>query len=82
MKKQPINPFTRISTNPPPAPWALVALATLALWLAPRLSAGEIEITILHTNDIHQHIEPLPRIAGYVAAHKADHPHTVFVDAG
>jgi hypothetical protein len=46
------------------------------------LHAGEVEITILHTNDLHQHIEPLPRIAGYVAQYKREHANTVFIDAG
>ena len=46
------------------------------------LSAEEVEITILHTNDLHQHLEPLPGIAGYVADYKKQNPHTVFTDAG
>jgi 5'-nucleotidase len=44
--------------------------------------AGEVQITILHTNDLHQHVEPLPRIAGYVTAYRSKHPNTVFIDAG
>ncbi|MBT7166014.1 MAG: hypothetical protein HN904_24750, partial [Victivallales bacterium] len=39
-------------------------------------------ITILHTNDLHQALDRLPGIAGYVAQYKAKNPDTVFVDAG
>ena len=46
------------------------------------LLAKEVEITILHTNDLHQSLERLPRLAGYVAQYKSQHPHSVFVDAG
>ncbi|MBL7222657.1 MAG: bifunctional metallophosphatase/5'-nucleotidase [Candidatus Brocadiae bacterium] len=58
---------------------SLAAAILLAAW---PLLAGEVAITILHTNDIHQHLAPLPRIAGYVANYRAQHPNTVFVDAG
>ncbi len=63
-------------------PAARFLLALCSLWIVNDLSAEEVEITILHTNDIHQHLEPLPRIAGYVAAYKKKHPNTVFADAG
>ena len=61
-----------------------LTFALLALWASPylRADAGEVEITILHTNDIHQHLDPLPRIAGYVSDYREKHPNTVFVDAG
>ncbi len=59
-----------------------VALVVLTVLLTVHLHAGEVEITILHTNDLHQHIEPLPRIAGYVAQYKREHANTVFIDAG
>jgi hypothetical protein len=39
-------------------------------------------LTILHTNDLHQALAGLPRIAGYVAAEKAKNPNAVFIDAG
>ena len=60
-------------------PTSLAAAILMAAW---PLLAGEVAITILHTNDIHQHLAPLPRIAGYVADYKTQHPNTVFVDAG
>ncbi|OGV62699.1 MAG: hypothetical protein A3K19_24340 [Lentisphaerae bacterium RIFOXYB12_FULL_65_16] len=44
--------------------------------------AREISVTILHTNDLHQELAPLARIAGYVADYRQQHPNTVFVDAG
>ncbi len=44
--------------------------------------ASEVEITILHTNDIHQNIAPLARIAGYADQYKRAHANTLFVDAG
>jgi len=49
---------------------------------SPLLAAEEVSITIFHTNDIHQHIKTLPRIAGYVAAYREQDRNTVFVDAG
>lgn len=54
----------------------------LLLLTALQALAADVAITILHTNDLHQHLEPLPRIAGYVAAYRREHPNTVFVDAG
>lgn len=62
--------------------WTQFLLAALIASLAPPLEAGGVEISILHTNDLHQNLGPLPRIAGYVAGYKRDHPNTVFVDAG
>jgi hypothetical protein len=44
--------------------------------------AGEVEITILHTNDLHQHLENLSRIAYQAKRFKAQHTNTVFFDAG
>jgi len=41
-----------------------------------------VEITILHTNDLHQSLAPLARIAGYVRDYKRQHPNTLFLDAG
>ncbi len=54
----------------------------LVFCFALNFEASEIEITILHTNDLHQHLEPLPHIAGYVTGYKKIHPNTLFVDAG
>ncbi len=62
-----------------------LAAVLTAIWLGVGLHtsrADEIEITILHTNDLHQNLRPLARIAGYVAGYKRTHPHTVFIDAG
>jgi 2',3'-cyclic-nucleotide 2'-phosphodiesterase (5'-nucleotidase family) len=39
-------------------------------------------LTVLHTNDLHQALDPLPGIAGYVAQYKVKNPDTVFIDAG
>lgn len=58
------------------------ALASLSLFLVGLLSAEDVEITILHTNDIHQNLERLPRIAGYVADCRAAQPNMLFLDAG
>ena len=63
--------------------WSMSVLAVMyALMAGLCANAEETEITILHTNDLHQNLEPLPRIAGYVAHYKQQHPNTVFVDAG
>lgn len=56
-------------------------LCLLLLVLAGLLPAAPT-ITILHTNDLHQGLDNLPRIAGYVAQYRLEHPDTVFVDAG
>jgi 2',3'-cyclic-nucleotide 2'-phosphodiesterase (5'-nucleotidase family) len=55
---------------------AMLQLGVAGLW------AGEVAVTILHTNDIHQDLEHLPQIAAYVADYRQRHPETVFIDAG
>jgi 5'-nucleotidase len=55
---------------------ALLQLGVGGLW------AGEVAITLLHTNDIHQELAPLPQIAAYVADYRQQHPETVLIDAG
>jgi 2',3'-cyclic-nucleotide 2'-phosphodiesterase (5'-nucleotidase family) len=57
------------------------ATVLFLLWAWPAFAA-EVALTILHTNDLHQSLEPLPRIAGYVAEYKRTHPNTLFLDAG
>ena len=55
------------------------------LWIVTGLylcSASEIPITIFHSNDIHQNLTPLARMAGYVAEYRKHHPEAVFIDAG
>ena len=44
--------------------------------------ASEIPITIFHSNDIHQNLTPLARLAGYVSEYRKQNPNTVFIDAG
>jgi len=39
-------------------------------------------VTLYTTADLHEHSEPLVRIAGYVKRHKAKDPNTLFLDAG
>ena len=46
------------------------------------LDAREVEITILHTNDLHQHVENLGRIAYLAKRYREQHTNTVFFDAG
>jgi 2',3'-cyclic-nucleotide 2'-phosphodiesterase (5'-nucleotidase family) len=58
-------------------------MAIALLWLEVGfLKAGEVAITLLHTNDIHQELERLPQIAAYVADYRRQHPETLFLDAG
>jgi len=45
-------------------------------------TAAEVNLTIFHTNDLHQSLGNLPRLAGEVAAWRAGHPATLFLDAG
>ena len=57
------------------------------LWLSLALTAGavpakDIRIGILHTNDLHQSLDNLARIAHYVKEYKTRNPNSVFVDAG
>ncbi len=59
--------------------------AGVAAALAPGsepLHAKEVEITILHTNDLHQHVEKLGRVAYLAKRLKEQHTNTVFFDAG
>lgn len=55
---------------------------TALQWGIGALCAGEVAVTILHTNDIHQELAHLPQIAAYVADYRQKHPETVFIDAG
>ncbi len=56
-------------------------VVALAVGFAP-LGAREIKITILHTNDIHQHLETLGRIAHLAKEYKNQHANTLYLDAG
>ncbi len=56
-----------------------ICLLVLALGL---VAGADPTFTILHTNDLHQALDGLPRIAGYVAQYRQEHPDTVFLDAG
>ena len=60
----------------------VVVFVSLVLLLWPAFGAPVRTITILHTNDLHESIRTLPRIAGYVADYRREHPNTVFLDAG
>lgn len=56
-------------------------VAALAFSFEP-LHARDVEITILHTNDLHQHVENLGRIAYLAKRYKEQHTNTVFFDGG
>ena len=58
-----------------------LAIVACALTFEP-VHAREVEITILHTNDLHQQLENLSRIAYQAKRVKAQHANTVFFDAG
>jgi len=64
----------------------LLGLVAVALALSTTSSRGAspqtATLTILHTNDLHQTLDPLPRLSGYVKAFRAKHPATLFLDAG
>ncbi len=60
---------------------------TRAAWLALLCwacgaPAAEVALTVFHTNDLHQSLPNLPRFAGHVAAWRAEHPPTLFLDGG
>lgn len=57
------------------------ALCLVLLWSL-TATAAEVELTVFHTNDLHQSLTNLPRLAGQVAAWRAAHPATLFLDAG
>jgi hypothetical protein len=57
----------------------VVACASYAALAA---EAKTVEITILHTNDVHERFDELSRIAQTVRSYKSKHPNTLFVDAG
>ena len=55
----------------------------LALFLGfEPLHAREVEITILHTNDLHQHLKNLGRIAYLAKRHREEGVNSAFFDAG
>ncbi|NOY82716.1 MAG: bifunctional metallophosphatase/5'-nucleotidase [Kiritimatiellaeota bacterium] len=60
----------------------LALFSTMMLPLVCAAGTPKVCITILHTNDLHQSLAQLPRIAGYVAEFRQAHPNTVFIDAG
>ena len=62
---------------------SVLTLAIVALGLGfESVHAREVEITILHTNDLHQQLENLSRIAYQAKRFKEQHTNTVFFDAG
>ena len=62
---------------------SFLALALIAFGLAfEPVHAREVEITILHTNDLHQQLENLSRIAYQAKRFKKQNANTVFFDAG
>ena len=66
----------------------LVALVLLAAAGAPALAAEDkipakgATVTLYTTADLHEHSEPLVRIAGYVKGQKKADPNTLLLDAG
>lgn len=59
----------------------LVLLAVVALTAcasAPR----QRRIRIVHTNDLHGHVERAAAVAAVAAGQREEHPHTLFLDAG
>lgn len=64
-------------------PWRRLATAcAVLLFAAAAAGAEEVAITIFHTNDLHQSMENLGRIARIVKEHKAKEPNAIFLDAG
>ena len=66
-----------------------IALALLLLLTAHApILAGELNLTILHTNDVHSRLAATPplggaaRLAGAIAAIRAEGGHVVLLDAG
>ena len=62
----------------------LVALAVLASACPPGAAAETrgATVTLYTTGDLHEHSEPLVRIAGYVRQQKKKDPNTLLLDAG
>lgn len=66
--------------------WALAIALGL---LAAAATAETVRLTLLHTNDLHDHVRPgyegfggLPYVSGYVQAARAETPDLVLLDAG
>lgn len=61
----------RALAEDPPAPQA-----------PPAATTGVVRLTILHTNDLHGHLETFPVVAGVAKAERARNPNTLFLDGG
>jgi 5'-nucleotidase len=57
-------------------------VAVLLQWGLGGAWGGEVAVTLLHTNDIHQNLDRLPQIAAFVADYRQQHPETLLIDAG
>jgi 2',3'-cyclic-nucleotide 2'-phosphodiesterase (5'-nucleotidase family) len=65
-----------------PLLFAVLLLFSCASQQSDGREEGCVSITFYHTSDIHEHAEPMPRIARYVKSRKKDNPNTLFVDSG
>jgi hypothetical protein len=65
-------------------PGRILAILAVALlqWALGSVRAGEVAVTLLHTNDLHQDLQRLAQIGAYVAEYRQQHPETLLLDAG
>jgi 2',3'-cyclic-nucleotide 2'-phosphodiesterase (5'-nucleotidase family) len=61
---------------------ALASAALIALAVAASGGGGVVHVTIVHTNDLHGHVENAPAVAIVEREAKAKNPNTLFLDAG
>jgi 2',3'-cyclic-nucleotide 2'-phosphodiesterase (5'-nucleotidase family) len=61
---------------------AAAALAATAAAVLAAPPSAPVRVTIVHTNDLHGHVENAAAIAAVARAEKAKNPHTLFLDAG
>lgn len=60
----------------------LCVLALLALPASAQEAPAPVRLTIVHTNDLHGHLEHFAAIAQVARAERARNPNTLFLDAG
>src|SRR5262249_43280031 len=61
---------------------AAAALAAIAASVAAAPPPGPLHVTIVHTNDLHGHVENAAAITAVARAERAKNPSTLFLDAG
>lgn len=59
-----------------------IGVAAIAVSVSAAPAAGPVHVTIVHTNDLHGHVENAAAITAVARAERAKNPNTLFLDAG